>query len=78
MTLDKSAAIFCCQVAAGVQGMLGNLFCEKHRYQNKKIRLLKVCYVPVTSATSSRLFYSFFTVAIYSTNEANEAGSTCH
>jgi hypothetical protein len=40
-------------------------------------RLLKVCYVPATSAGLSRLlFLSFFAVAINSTNEANKAGST--
>jgi hypothetical protein len=38
-------------------------------------RLLKVCYVPATSASLSRLL--FFTVAINSTNEANKAGGTC-
>jgi hypothetical protein len=37
--------------------------------------LLKVCYVPDTSAASSK---AFFTAAIYSTNETNKAGATCH
>jgi hypothetical protein len=38
----------------------------------RKNRLLKVCYVPATSAT----FLNFFlAVAINSTNEANKAGS---
>jgi hypothetical protein len=36
-------------------------------------RLLKVCYVPATSAGLSRLL---FAVAIISTNEANKAGGT--
>ncbi len=40
----------------------------------RKNRLLKVCYVPATSAT----FLAFFlAVAIDSTNEANKAGGTC-
>ncbi len=38
----------------------------------------QVCYVPVTNAgLNSLLFFSFFAVAINSTNEANKAGSTC-
>jgi hypothetical protein len=40
-------------------------------------RLLKVCYVPATSAGLNRLFFSFFAAAINSANEANKAGSTC-
>ncbi len=41
----------------------------------RKNRLLKVCYVPVTSAT----FLAFFlAVAINSINEANKAGGTHH
>jgi hypothetical protein len=44
-----------------------------------KNRLLKFCYVPATSAVhNSPLFYFFFAVAIYSTNEANKAGGTRH
>ncbi len=40
-------------------------------------RLLKVCYVPATSASLNMLlFFSFFAAAINSTNEANKAGST--
>ncbi len=37
-------------------------------------RLLKVCYVPPTSASLNRLLFFFFAVAINSTNEANKAG----
>ncbi len=37
-------------------------------------RLLKVCYVPATSASLNRLL--FFAAAINSTNEANKAGGT--
>jgi hypothetical protein len=40
--------------------------------QNK---LLKVCYVPATSASLIRLL--FFTAAINSTNEANKEGCMC-
>ncbi len=41
----------------------------------RKDRLLKVCYVPTTSAT----FFSFFlAVAINSTYGANKAGGMCH
>ncbi len=39
-------------------------------------RLLKVCYVPATSAGLNRLL--FFAAAIDSSNEANKAGGTCH
>ncbi len=45
-----------------------------HRYRKTKNRLLKVCYVPATSASLPRLFYA----AINNTNEANKAGGTCH
>ncbi len=38
-------------------------------------RLLKVCYLPATSASLDRLL--FFAATINSTNEANKAGSTC-
>jgi hypothetical protein len=37
-------------------------------------RLLKVCYVPATSAGLPRLL---FAAAINSANEANKAGNTC-
>jgi hypothetical protein len=40
----------------------------------RKYILLKVCYVPTTSAT----FLAFFAAANNSTNETNKAGSTCH
>jgi hypothetical protein len=42
----------------------------------RKNRLLKVCYVPATSATFLAFFSFFLAVAINSTNEANKAGST--
>jgi hypothetical protein len=44
-------------------------------------RLLKVCYVPATSASLPRrllLLLLFLAAAINSTNEANKAGSTRH
>ncbi len=51
----------------------------KHKYRKTKNRLLKVCYVPATSARLPRLlFFFFFGVAVNSTNEANKAGGTCH
>ncbi len=40
-------------------------------------RLLKVCYVPATSASLNRLLFFYFVAAINSTNEANKAGGTC-
>ncbi len=43
----------------------------------RKNRLLKVCYVPVTSVTFLAFFLFFLAVAINSTNETNKAGSTC-
>jgi hypothetical protein len=45
-----------------------------HSYQKSKNRLLKVCYVPATSAALSRLL---FVVAINSTNEANNGAGMC-
>jgi hypothetical protein len=53
----------------------------QHRYQKSLNRLLKVCYVPATSASLKRLsffFLIFFAAAIKTTNEANKAGGTCH
>jgi hypothetical protein len=44
-----------------------------HRYRKSQNRLLKVCYVPATSAVLIAFFSSFFAVAINSTNEANKA-----
>ncbi len=41
-------------------------------------RLLKVRYVPATSAGLNGLLFFFSLAAINSTNEANKAGSTCH
>jgi hypothetical protein len=47
-----------------------------------KNRLLKVCYVPATSAglpkKASSFFFCFFDAAINSTNETNKAGSMHH
>jgi hypothetical protein len=40
----------------------------------RKNRLLKVCYVPTTSATLLAFFSFFLAVAINSTNETNKAG----
>jgi hypothetical protein len=47
----------------------------------RKYRLLKVCYVLATSASLPRVSFLFsflVAVVIYSTNEANKAGGTCH
>ncbi len=44
----------------------------------RKNRLLKVCYVPTTSATFLAFFSFFLAVAINSANEANKAGGTPH
>jgi hypothetical protein len=44
----------------------------------RKNRLLKVCYVPTTSATFLAIFSFFHAVAINSANEANKAGGTRH
>ncbi len=44
----------------------------------RKNRLLKVCYVPATSATFLAFSSFFLAVAINSTNEANKAGFMCH
>jgi hypothetical protein len=46
-----------------------------HRYRKSLNRLLKVCYVPATSAVLIS-FSSYFAAAINSTNEANEADGT--
>jgi hypothetical protein len=43
----------------------------------RKNRLLKVCYVPTTSATFLAFFSFFLAVAINSTNETNKVGGTC-
>jgi hypothetical protein len=43
----------------------------------RKNRLLKVYYVPTTSATFLAFFLFFLTVAINRNNEANKAGGTC-
>jgi hypothetical protein len=47
-----------------------------HRYQKSLNRLLKVCYVPATSAVLIAFFSSFFAVAINSNDEANKAAGT--
>ena len=49
-----------------------------HRYQKSLNRLLKVCYVPTTSAVLIAFFSSFFAPAINSTNEANKAAGARH
>ncbi len=48
-----------------------------HRYRKSQNRLLKVCCVPATSAGLPRVSFFFFVVAValYSTNQANKAGS---
>ncbi len=49
-----------------------------HDIESLQNRLLKVCYVPATSAGLIRLLFFSFGAAINNTNEANKAGSTCH
>ncbi len=44
-----------------------------HRYRKSLNRLLKVCYVPATSAVLIAFFSSFFAMVINNTNEANKA-----
>jgi hypothetical protein len=44
----------------------------------RKNRLLKVGYVPTTSATFLAFFSFFLAVAFNSTNDANKAGSMRH
>jgi hypothetical protein len=41
----------------------------------RKSRLLKFCYVPATSAASSK---GLFAAATFSTNKTNKTGGTCH
>jgi len=48
--------------------------CLVHRYL-KKSRLLKFCYVPATSAASSK---GIFAAATNFTHQTNKAGSTCN
>ena len=55
-----------------------NLAGSIHRYRKSLNRLLKVCYVPATSAVSIAFFSSFFAAAINSTNEANKAAGMRH
>ncbi len=47
---------------------------QYHRYL-KKSRLLKFCYVPATSAASSK---GIFVAATISSNQTNKVGSGCH
>jgi hypothetical protein len=47
-----------------------------HKYQKSLNRLLKVCYVPASSAVLIAFFSYFVAAAINSTNEANKAAST--
>jgi hypothetical protein len=58
--------------------MLCLLLTITHRYRKYLNRLLKVCYVPVTSEVLIAFFSSFFAAAINSTNEANKAASMHH
>jgi hypothetical protein len=51
---------------------------NNHRYRKSLNRLLKVCYVPATSAVLVAFFSYFFAAAINSTNEANKAAGTRH
>jgi hypothetical protein len=39
--------------------------------------LLKFCYVPAASATSSKPIFNFFAAVTSSTNETNKADGTC-
>jgi hypothetical protein len=49
---------------------------SNHRYQKSLNRLLKVSYVPATSAVLIALFSSFCAATINSTNEANKIAGT--
>jgi hypothetical protein len=51
-----------------------SIITHSHRYL-KKSRLLKFCYVPATSAASSK---GIFAAATNSINQTNKAVSTCH
>jgi hypothetical protein len=69
------------ELEQSLAGLAGN--CHKdqglpHRYQKYLNRLLKVCYMPVTSAVLIAFFSSFIAAAINSTNEANKAASMWH
>jgi hypothetical protein len=51
---------------------------SKGRRYQKKCRVLKVCYVPATSAACLASFFFFFATATNSTNGTIKAGGTCH
>jgi hypothetical protein len=63
--------------------LMSGLYCIRamlldQRYRKYLNRLLKVCYVPTTSAVLIAFFSSFFAAAINSTNEANKAAGMRH
>ncbi len=60
------------------QSCVSLFFVFDHRYQKSLKKLLKVCYVPATSAVLITFFSSFFAAAINSANEANKAAGMCH
>jgi len=51
---------------------------RNHRYQKAKIDCLSFVMYPLLAQPIIAFFSSFFAAAVYSTNEANKAGSTRH
>jgi hypothetical protein len=52
------------------------LLAWKHRYRKAKIDCLSFVMCPLLAQPIIAFFSSFFDAAVYSTNEANKAGST--
>jgi hypothetical protein len=61
-----------------LKDVFNSTFGLDHRYKKYLNRLLKVCYVPATSAILIAFCSSFFAVAINSTNESNKAAGMRH
>jgi hypothetical protein len=51
---------------------------KKHRYGKAKIDCLSFVMCPLLAQLIIGFFFIFFVAAVYSTNEANKAGSTRH
>ncbi len=59
--------------------LFNNIYLRIHVIDiERKNRLLKVCYEPVTSAIFLAFFFFFLAAAINIINEANKAGGTHH